>query len=93
MIVKELVDQWAEVTDEVRADIGSKLMGKFSPVSISTLRDFQLSWDGRRPFSEFLFEQAKELKACVEWELSVLGDTVREITGVMDALFWELELG
>jgi hypothetical protein len=53
------------------------LMRLLCPVSLETLHRFQDTWDGTRPFDEFVVAQNKEIRKCVELEMSELGREIR----------------
>lgn len=91
MTVKEICDKLATFDDENRVKYAGGLCKALSPVSMSTLQQFQRDWDGNKSPAEFFAAQAEEIKKCVELEIGTLGDTVRQLTG-LEPLKWETEI-
>lgn len=91
MTVKEIYDSLDTFTDEERQKYAGALCKELSPVSMKTLLEFQNSWDGDRPASEFFAAQAEEIKKCVVLEISHTGEIVRQATN-LEPLTWETEV-
>jgi len=68
-------------TEKERVDFLPNLLKMFSPVSKKTIEKFQDEWDWNagKPFEDFLKEQNKVIKQCIELETSTfVGDVVRK---------------
>ena len=64
--------------DKDRGQIAS-VLSLLSPPSKATLLNFQRDWDGGRPYDEFVAEQNKLIRGCLEIELSSIGGEIRKM--------------
>jgi hypothetical protein len=79
MTLQEIVDNIDNMTsDEERQEILTKVIDGFSFISKSEVTQFMNNWDRSRPFEEFVQEQNKLIKTCLQMELTELGKVVRE---------------
>ncbi|KKL56831.1 hypothetical protein LCGC14_2241510 [marine sediment metagenome] len=91
MTVKEIFERSEAFNDEDRAKYIGGLCKVLSPVSMSTLYEFQDSWDVNKSPEEFFKAQSKEIKDCVELEIGPTGKMVRQAAG-LEPLTWETEI-
>ncbi len=91
MTVKEIFEKLETFDDDDRAKYTGGLCKALSPVSMSTLFNFQDKWDGSKSPEEFFKAQSKEIKACVELEVGPAGVVVRQASG-LQPLTWETEV-
>jgi hypothetical protein len=75
--LKEFMEDMPKWDDQERLAIKS-LVKLLSPLSISTLKQFESEWDGRRPYEEFVVAQNKEIEKCVTMEKSMFGTLTRK---------------
>lgn len=79
MKIKELLEKLDTLEDrECLRDLTKMLSG----VSVATLNEFQNTWDGRKPFEEFVVAQNKVIRDCVKLEMSSIGRMVRAQLGM-----------
>ena len=83
MTLKEVLEKMDNFTDEERAKYLGGLFKILSPVSTATLSNFQNRWEPEgKTFKQFVVEQNKEIKKCIELEVSVIGEIVRKESGL-----------
>ncbi len=82
MTVKEIVEKMDDLTECERVEYLAPLLENLTSLSQNQLTNFQDSWDSDRPFKEFVKAQNKEIKMCIELELSDMGRSARILAGL-----------
>lgn len=82
MTVKEIYDTMDGFTEEQRDKFLNGLFDIFCGLSIKSIISFQTNWDGSRPFAEFVIEQNKVIRMCIDMEVSDIGSHVRSLLGL-----------
>lgn len=80
--VKEIRDQIDTYDSVERESILGALFAQLSTPSRGELLEFQRNWDPSRTFAEFVHEQNKIFRTCIELECSDFGRAVREVCGL-----------
>ena len=91
MTIREFYDKLPDFTDEERQEFGAKMANLFSGPSMSTMMEFQSTWDPSKGPVAFFKEQVKKFRECLKLEMATIGKTVREIQK-LPAISWETEL-
>lgn len=81
MTLKELMTKLPDLREEERLPIRS-LLSVLTPVSVSSLMAFQFSWNGARPYDDFVVAQNRVIKELVDWEQSDSGKAARQVFGL-----------
>lgn len=84
MKIKEILEKIDSLTEDERGKYLGSLVNELTPVSKTTLCNFQEFWDGKRSFEEFKKEQNEVIKHCVKIECSYLGKIIRKKLGLKD---------
>lgn len=82
MKVKEILDKMDDFSDEGRERYLMPLLSDLTAVSQHQIIVFQDNWDGTKSFEEFKKAQNKEIRDCVEMELSDFGVEARKVVGL-----------
>ncbi|MFA5317187.1 MAG: hypothetical protein WC369_07200 [Dehalococcoidales bacterium] len=77
MTYRELLDTLPTMPEKERADILGRLWSALTTLSKNQLLAFQQTWDGTRPFVEFVHEQNNVFHECILMETSPIGAGVR----------------
>lgn len=91
MNIEQFLSEFEGWGSEERRQIAS-VWPLLSPPSKQTLKNFQRDWDGSRPYSEFVVEQNKQIRLCLELELSEAGAIIRTAAGVIPSLALDTEI-
>ncbi|MCK9281148.1 MAG: hypothetical protein M0P71_11035 [Melioribacteraceae bacterium] len=73
MIILDLLN----VLDDLREIALTALLPELTDVSRRVIFAKQLSWDGLKPYEDFVIMQNKIIKECVEIEMTPFGECVR----------------
>ena len=68
MTIKDVLDNMDSWQEEERNQLHG-VMDRLCGVSLQTLREFQITWDGTKSFEEFRVAQNKVIRDCIEIEL------------------------
>lgn len=79
MKIKEFIEKVDGFTEDERVEYIPKVVELLSVVSRGELMLFQRDWDPSRGFEEFVKEQNKKIKMCLEIECTDAGSSVREV--------------
>lgn len=90
MTVKELYKKIDRLPEATRMERIKQLLRLLSPPSLSVLRKFKKEWKGPKS-EQFIEARNKEIKKCIEWELSFVGITTRAIQGLR-CFGWDTDL-
>lgn len=82
MTVQDVKENLEKYSTEERAEPLGKLIKILSGVSLSTLQQFQQTWDGSRTFEEFRKAQDAEIGKCIDLEVSEFGKATRSAMGL-----------
>ena len=61
-----------------------KAMKMLCPISQNQMQNFTNKWDGEKGFTAFVRAQNKEIKICLEMEMSQFGTDVRKQFGLKE---------
>lgn len=78
MTVKEILEKMDNFKSEEREKYLGPLLNDLTPFSKSQLMDFQNNWDREKSFEDFVKAQNKQIRLCVEMELSEVGIIARK---------------
>ena len=90
MKVKEFYKNIDSLPEPERIEGINHLLPLLSPISIKALRRFKKGTEGGSP-KQFVEARNKEIKGCIEWELSYIGVSTRAILKLPD-FDWDTEL-
>lgn len=78
MTIKEILEKLDDFKGKEREKYLRSLFDNLTPFSQNQLRNFQDTWDGNKSFEEFVKAQNKEIRMCIEMELSEIGKITRK---------------
>jgi hypothetical protein len=78
MNLQDVIDKVDDFTEDERVEYLTKVFDILCPISMKTMSEFQVTWNGSRGFEEFVKEQNKQIKMCIKLECSEVGKIVRE---------------
>jgi len=82
MTIKNILEKLDSFKDKEREKYLRPLCSNLTSLSQNQLTNFQTNWDGDRSFEEFVKAQNKEIRVCIELELSEIGKIAREAAGL-----------
>jgi len=81
--VEEIINKMDNFSEEERVKFLGALSKQFCYLSRNTLMDFQRNWNtDKKSYEQFIKEQNKVFRSCVEIEISETGDIVRTALGL-----------
>jgi hypothetical protein len=85
MTIREIIENLEQWQDQERETNLRPLLKLLSPMSLATLREHQIKHFSHNPiagYEEFVEGQNKEIKTCLELEMSDFGKVIRENLGL-----------
>jgi hypothetical protein len=82
MKVEEFMHKFLVMPEEEREKVGRALWNMFSPISITTMLNFQNNWNDNKAYEEFKIAQNKEFETCIRCKMTELGTMIRKNLGM-----------